>query len=489
MKIEEESISLLTCLLAFLSGCGMANKEIGKEEYTPIYVTYSNTITRTFPPSVTSTVTLTPSPNIVNPEIILWAVVNKNQKSYLVAILENENSFDFIVPDDSTLITLNGTRGYTTQVVAWNLAFAANSKTAVAGEIISPPREMKITDIKVRFLQIEFPGEGSYVPKWKSEVMNDAFSYLGYTNFLVSIENLSKFPCRVGEGIVIAYDEKGEITGFGGTNPAGNIYPQDQIPLPAGSKFGYVASLPTNVYDKSATIEVYPRLIDQSSYCNRSDGEMKDETIQLQIVNSGGGGSMEIFDNLVYWDYGLIVKNPDSRLEAREIDVHMDVYSPLGELVATKDDSFHNSIPPLRTSGLAGKLITFIMKGWDKGYLLNTVIRVSEVKMYENVEVPNPEILKIRRWRTSEIIIEGKIYNSTSNNFTLSGIVGIIYDKDGRIVGGGIVDDFGNGWFSPGDSHDFWVNVYTEDLAEKAELYPEMKLIKKSVLSKTSLNR
>jgi hypothetical protein len=463
------SSSLLFVFAFFLIRCNGHTEQAPNA--TSLLVSKTMDPTSTSTSSITQTTTYTPTPTSTpifhHPEILSWAVFleNSTKDAYVAIVLHNTNDYSFISPGYSTFITLKGSDGRVSTSATNNLSIAANGRTAILEKITYPPQRGGVlySEIAIDYQEIEFPKNNEAVPNWKTQVMKESLQWLGDTNFLVTIENTSEYPCHMGKSVVIAFDNNKKISGFG----KANLFPENEIPIPAGKKFGYDAYIPSSLYDRSATFEVFPKLAEKYKVCAKDEITEPDKEIPLEIIKTGGGGEAD------EWNFGILLKNPSNKFTIYRIDYHVNVYDGEDYLVASshgKNRGVH--IQPNETGGLGDGLVTFIKDNWRDNYRVEGFIRIEDIELYTPYEKPLIDVVKITRSRGWNRLFY-EITNNTQYIFRIYGMMGVIFDAEGNIIGGGYT--YGN-WqqIFVGDVYHSELGISTLGIIKEVELYPFM---------------
>jgi hypothetical protein len=289
--------------------------------------------------------------------------------------------------------------------------------------------------------------------------------WLGDTNFLVTIENTSEYPCHMGKSVVIAFDINKKISGFG----KANLFPENEIPIPAGKRFGYDAYIPSSLYDRSTTFEVFPKLGDKVKVCAKEEIADPEKDIPLEIIKSGGGGSGMHNE----WNYGMLLKNHSEKFTISRIDYHVNIYDGQDYLVATSHEKYRQvGISPNESGGLAGRVITHVNGNWKEKYRLEAFFMITDIELYSPYEKPIVEVTEIKRLREWGTIYY-RITNNTEYIFRFYAITGILFDAEGNIIGGGYQQENGNRIFSGGVEEGYF-GIATTAPYKRAEIYPSM---------------
>jgi hypothetical protein len=449
--------------------------------FTRLLASSTPTITDTPTPSPSPTVTITSTPVTLDLTLVDWMYGDWFGPSYFSGIVRNNTDYGIVAPAGGSL-TVYCVDG-TSQIIPLSNVppLPPHAEAAFYQDYFYA--ESKCRNYNFKRATIEYNSKGLLledadheISRWNVEMAGLDYSGPHMQTMLLTAENTTHFPCMIDTFVTFAFDKNGIIMAHGFTF----LSTGDEInlPVPPMQKMGFRVKLDKWVYNHAAKVKSFPisrnfdfcenpALLDSKSKANtRHILPMMEH--QLETVQSGLWAEP---DDPYRLHYAFTVKNTDSDFWADFMYYHADLYDSKGKLAGIYNGSDSMSIPPLgRGAGL----------GWisvDYPGTYSMVVFAYGPKPTSKRDITNP-IIKDITWDTvdGQVVVSCLIYNPGPQTYQDIRIVGILFDQNQHIIGGGTPErKSGLGVLNPDEEIQVTMQTQTNNKPTTIEIFTDVR--------------
>lgn len=433
----------------------------------------------------------TPTPLVLNVDVIKWAFVPYMDDNYLAVLLKNNSDFG-IASTNGGKITIffeyNGENKSYDYEQDFLPPLAAKSETGFFFKASAPPKGSSIIRITVTYPMsgIKLADEDHEIPVWKTEIMKDRTEdiYHTFSISLLTVENTSHYPCLLEEVVAFAYDSKQNIIGIGATR---QFHREEMdIPIPPDKKMGYSTWITKTAFENAEQIRAYP-IAKGYGFCENPDKSAHPYESnwyplpeQLEVVNVGGWGSSYSYSDT--WYFAFVVRNTHAYTWVKGLSYQANVYNKNGELIGFTHDQYYMGVPP---SGIGANWNrvdhSYSNTRWQNSNYVEVFAYSLEDLANEN---KSPEVENIKTFISEGLInVSCTLFNPEKKVIKhIYGAAAILYDLNGKIIGAGSKDlsqtysDFSPFSLEPGEGKDIIIITYTSIQPNRIEVFPFIKL-------------